>query len=182
MPAIRGLRPLLLSTALLMLAALATGCSSTRYAQDYAPGTEFATGVSYDLRQVVSDVPEMDRRRLGELAEATLEERGFYRDPRNPQLLVDMHLLTRTRLDTGSGVGFAIGVPVGRSGSVALGTSRQTPREKLEGVLVVDITERESNTLVWRGSAEGIGMNYFSPRKERRLARVVARVLGQYPP
>ena len=82
----------------------------------------------------------------------------------------------------GKSVGISIGLPVGNRGSIGLGGSKSLEDRKQEGVIIVDITDANSNELVWRGSAEGIALRDFELAREQQLRRVIDRLLAQFPP
>lgn len=174
---------LTLSRSLLLLAALLlAACAGPKYQQDFREGTTFENLTSYTWRKVSSEIPGADNIQLQRLADQQLSLQGFTRIDSNPDLLLDMTLITRISTGSSTGIGLSVGIPLGRSGSIGLGGGKSVPNDKYEGVLLVDITEANSNALIWRGSAEGVPMENFSLQAEDKLVDVIARLLTQFPP
>jgi len=174
---------LILSRSLLLLVALLlAACAGTKYQQDFREGTNFENLNSYTWRKMNSEVQGVDNIKLQRLADQQLSLQGFTRTDSEPDMLLDMTLITRISTGSSTGIGLSVGIPIGRSGSIGLGGGKSVPNDKFEGVLLVDITEANSNTLIWRGSAEGVPMEDFSLKAEDKLAEVIAKLLAQFPP
>jgi hypothetical protein len=172
-------RLLLILTAVLVL----TACASARYEQDYHPDTHFGDYQTYVWRSGDAQIPGVEMARLQRMAQEALEEHGLIMDPEAPDLLLSLHAFTRRATGGSRGVGLSIGVPIGRSGTLGVGGSRAlSPAERQEGVLVLDITERRSNELIWRGTASGIPLDHFKLAQEQQLRRVLDRLTQQFPP
>jgi hypothetical protein len=61
------------------------------------------------------------------------------------------------------------------------GSSTTTERDYKEGTLVVDMFDRQSKQLIWRGRAEDMLSN--NPEKnEKKLNKAVAKMLKKFPP
>ena len=60
-------------------------------------------------------------------------------------------------------------------------TPSDTPSDIGAGTLVVDLTERESGQVVWRGVASETIKGTFK-RMERRVASAIAKMFRRYPP
>ncbi|MDQ2076525.1 DUF4136 domain-containing protein [Marinimicrobium sp. ABcell2] len=172
-------RPLLILAATLLLSA----CASTRYEQDYHPDTNFQNYQTYVWRSGEAQIPGVDMARLQRIAQEALEEQGLIMDPEAPDLLLSLHAFTRRTTGGSRGVGLSIGVPIGRSGTLGVGSSRAlSPTERQEGVMVLDVTETRSNELIWRGTASAIPLEHFKLAQEERLKRTLDRLTQQFPP
>lgn len=169
-----------------LLAIVATlvfsGCANVHYANDYKSGTDFNGLKTYNWRAVTVDIGGTDQALLERLADNQLTTQGFVRTQDKPDLLLDMQVFARQSKGGNSSIGIGIGMPIGRSGSVGLGTSQLLNKGKQEGVVLIDITRTSDNTLIWRGSAEGIPLIQFSLSAEQKLGATMAQVLGQFPP
>ena len=125
---------------------------------------------------------DVDAALLERLADNQLAAQGFVRTQANPDMLLDMQVFARQSKGGNSSIGIGIGMPVGRHGSVGLGTSQLLNKGKQEGVMLIDVTRASDNTLVWRGSAEGIPLIQFSLSAEQKLGATLAQLLGKFPP
>lgn len=159
-----------------------SGCASVKYTNDFKSGTEFVDLKTYNWRAVTIDIGGADQALLERLANNQLLAQGFVRQQDNPDVLVDMQIFARQRQSGNSSIGIGIGMPIGRNGSVGLGTSQLLGKGKQEGVILIDITRASDNTLIWRGSAEGIPLIQFSLSAEQKLGDTLAQLLGQFPP
>ncbi len=172
-----------LSTLLLGIAMLVlSGCANVHYANDYKTGTLFNGLQSYSWRAVTVDIAGTDPATLERLADKQLAAQGFVRTQNNPDLLLDMQVFARQSKGGNSSIGIGIGMPIGRHGSVGLGTSQLLNKGKQEGVMLIDVTRASDNTLIWRGSAEGIPLIQFSLSAEQKLGATLSQLLGQFPP
>lgn len=167
---------------LVLLAFIMCGCASTRYNQDFRPGTEFSDLKTYNWRNISSEIPEVTDERLQGLADKQLLSQGYLRTDNNPDFVIDVTLVTRVSTGSSTGVGLSIGLPIGRHGNIGLGGGKNVPNDKQEGVILIDATNSLTNTLIWRGSAEGIPLKDFSLKEEDKLANVLNKLFNQFPP
>ncbi len=168
---------------ILFTLAVITACAGPKVAQDYNPDTEFDSGWGrYEWRGGTSQIDGVPHNRLQRITEQAMVQRGYRLDTDNPQFYVSVSGTTRAAVGGGKSVGVSIGLPVGNRGSVGLGGSKSLEDRKQEGVVIVDITDAESNELVWRGSAEGIDLRDFELAREQQLRQVIDRLLAQFPP
>lgn len=168
---------------LIIVTALAfSGCANIHYANDYKSGTDFNGLKTYHWRAVTIDIGGTDQALLERLADNQLASQGFVRSQDKPDLLLDMQVFARQSKGGNSSIGIGIGLPVGRHGSIGLGSSQLLNKGKQEGVILIDITRASDNTLIWRGSAEGIPLIQFSLSAEQKLGATLAQVLTPFPP
>jgi len=168
---------------ILFILASITACAGPKVSQDYNENTEFDPGWGrYEWRGGTSQIDGVSHSRLQRITEQAMVQRGYRLDPDNPQFYVSVSGTTRAAVGGGKSVGISIGLPVGNSGSIGLGGSKSLEDRKQEGVIIVDITDAESNELVWRGSAEGIALRDFELSREQQLRKVIDRLLAQFPP
>lgn len=164
---------------LLFFACIMYGCSSTKYHDDYRPDTDFSQLKTYQWRNVSSEIGGVTSPRLQQIADAQLSAQGFVLTESAPDMLFDLTLVARTSTGSATGIGLSIGLPIG-GGGIGLGGGKSVPNEKMEGVLILDVTKAMNNLTLWRGTAEGIPMNNFSLKAEDKLAGVVAKLTQQF--
>ncbi len=163
---------------------LITACAGPNIEQDYKPGTKFDPGWTYyEFRGGSSQIEGVDYRRLETIAQDILASQGYQLAPEAPQLYIDITGSTRLATGGGKSLGLSIGLPVGSHGSIGVGGSKNLDGEgRREGVIVVDITNAQTNELIWRGSASGIALKDFELAREAQLREVMRKLLEQFPP
>ncbi|MGO2563293.1 MAG: DUF4136 domain-containing protein, partial [Pseudoalteromonas nigrifaciens] len=95
-------------------------------------------------------------------------------------VLVNYHASVDKELDVSS---FNIGYGA-RWSSWGLGYQNDiSAREYEVGTLVIDIIDRESNQLVWRGAEDGrLKKNQSPEQRELSVRKTVAKILNNFPP
>jgi len=162
---------------------LLSGCStSPRYTDDYKPDARFTDYKTYQWRQVSSEVTGVNQQRVQSLIDNQLSRQGLRKVDGAPDLLIDMNLLLQTASSPPTGIGIGIGLPVGRHGSIGLGSGQVLNRSKQVSVIVVDLTDSKTNALVWRGTANNLPVKSLAPENSNQLAKHIESLLNQYPP
>lgn len=161
---------------------LLSACAQIRYGDDFKSGTDFNNLKTYQWRSTTVDIGGTDKNLLQQLADAQLRAQGFSPSDSAPDFLLDLQVFSRVSSGGNTSIGIGIGMPVGRHGSIGLGTGKLLGQGKQEGVIVVDITQAQSNTLIWRGTAEGIPLINFSLKAENKLRETFTQLLQQFPP
>jgi hypothetical protein len=172
------LSPLLIATLLLLISA----CTSIRYGNDFKAETDFSHLKTYQWRAVTVDIAGVDNNFLQTLADDQLRAQGFIAVDQAADLLVDMQAFTRVSSGGNTSIGIGIGLPVGRSGNIGLGTGQTLGKGKQEGVIVVDMVQSRTGALIWRGNAEGIPLINFSLKAEHKLRETFTTLLRPFPP
>lgn len=173
----------LVSTCLMSgLLLLLSACTTIKYADDYKTGTNFIGLKTYNWRAISVDVGGVDKIFLQQLADEQLRSQGFVLADTSADLLIDMQVFSRVSRGGNTSIGIGIGLPVGNSGNIGLGTGQTLGKGKQEGVIVIDITQTSSNTLIWRGNAEGIPLINFSLKAEQKLRETFNKLLTPFPP
>lgn len=165
---------------LLLFSLLLTACASPKFQQDAKSGAVLTDLHTYQWRSVAVDIPGANQAQVQKLLDEELLRQGYRQVEGTPDMLLDLQAFSRVSQGGSTGIGIGIGLPVGRGGSIGLGTSQIMGRNKQEGVIVLDITRADSNTLVWRGNAESLPLNYFEPVKEQQLRDSLGRLLAQF--
>lgn len=161
---------------------LLSACTNTRYTQDYKTGTDFSGLKTYSWRAVTVDVSGTQKPFLQRLVDEQLQSQGYTRAKENGDFLVDLQVFSRVGARSNTSIGIGIGLPIGSNGSIGLGTSSPLGKGKQEGVMVIDITQANTNTLIWRGNAEAIPLINFTLGAEQKLRESIAKLLTPFPP
>lgn len=146
----------LLSTCLLVAA-----CAGTGVKYEHDPDANLASYRSFawlaperaDVQDPILDSDFLDRK-VRDAVAITLIDRGYLSAPaREADFLVTYHTGKRERVESS---GVSVGVGVHNRHSRHFGTSYgfmfgDDVRSRPEGMLIIDIVERETGTLVWRG-------------------------------
>ena len=167
---------------LLLTVLFLNGCASTKYNQDYRPGTDFSNLHTYSWRNASSDIAGVDTARLQGFADQQLRTQGYSRVASGGDMLLDMNIISRVSTGRSTGIGLSFGIPIGQHGSIGVGSGKSISNDKLEGVILIDITKAASNSLLWRGSAEGIPLKDFSLQSEAKISSAISQLLAQFPP
>jgi hypothetical protein len=164
----------------LSLATLADACSSMTVRADHDSQVDFGSFESFALfeRQNAKHRPpqmsELVDRRIAEALSSELSARGFdATTPRRADLLVTFYTAVRKR------------VVVNRSGWYGYrwrywGGGVTHVSSYPEGTLVIDVIDRQSRELVWRGVGQG-AFTKMNPSDDK-VAQRVGRILRDFPP
>lgn len=164
------------------LLTLLSACTNIKYADDYKTGTDFSGLKTYSWRAVTVDIGGIDKAFLQNIADAQLRAQGFIPTENNADFVVDMQVFSRVSSGGNTSIGVGIGMPVGSHGGVGMSTGQTLGQGKQEGVIVIDITQSSSNSLIWRGNAEGIPLINFSLKAEQKLRESFSQLLSPFPP
>ena len=170
----------------LLLACALSGCAtSNKVTQDYKPGTDFKSYKTFSWHNFSSDITTSNQLAIQHAVEQQLVLQGFtfIAEPGLPDLILDLTIIKHAATPSSTGVGLSIGLPIGRHGGVGLGTNKLLGQDsKMAGLIILDITAKNSNQIVWRGSAEDVPLNYFSLRNQADLNKILNSLVQQFPP
>jgi hypothetical protein len=115
-----------------------------------------------------------------------MQARGYAQSD-NPELLVNFRVGNRDKVE-GRG-GPTVGVGYGRGGwgwgnrgwGGTIGIGDRDIRTITEGTLSVDLVEKQSNTLVWTGSAEGKVTSEDRDNPQAAINQAVQQIFAKYP-
>jgi hypothetical protein len=185
-----------LSIVAILMTFLAIGCSGLKVSQDYDKSTDFSRLNSFawksDTQEKTGDIrvdnPLLDSR-IREAVEQALVGSGFRQASEGtPDFYIDYKLSIRSRVGS-DGVNTSVGFGVG-SGSRSSGSfggigisSGGGVQEWDEGTLVIDITDKETQDLLWRGTATRRVARHATPEETTEsVNEMVAKTLAQFPP
>lgn len=181
------MRQTLKYTAMLLLVLLfVTGCATkNKVTQDFKPGTDFRSYKTFNWHNFSSDISASNQIAIQREVEQQLSQQGFQlvANTGAADLVLDLSIIKQTASASNTGVGLSIGLPIGRSGSIGLGTSKLLGNDdKYAALIILDITAQATNQVLWRGSAEDVPLDHFSLRNEAKLNSVLANLTKQFPP
>lgn len=142
---------------------------------DFDEETDFSKYESFDVRRqvITAKAPELNsslvKDRIANAIRRELSNDGLFKDATQPELLVNFHLGAETEKEVET-----------------FRTGRRLRRERVvvdthaEGTLVVDLVERNSGELVWRGIYEDREGDFGKLAK--KLDEDVKKLFADYPP
>lgn len=116
-----------------------------------------------------------------------LQARGYTQSD-NPELLVNFRVGNRDKVEGRSGPTVGVGYgrggwgwrnPWGWGGSIGIGD--RDIRTVTEGSLSVDLVDKQSNTLVWTGTAEGKVTKDARDNPQVAIGQAVQQIFAKYP-
>jgi hypothetical protein len=162
------------------------GCTSTDLFSFEEPGARFAAYSTYAIVPVPGTAPPDDAdspltRYLREAVGAELEARGYVQSEKQPDLLVDFHLVTEETKDmrASSTSGFSAGAR-----DYYREWDTYTPPDVIEyraGTLSVELTDAVEERLVWKGAVAGRIREKHRENLEATVDRAVADIFSKYP-
>jgi hypothetical protein len=161
-----------------------TGCASqNKVSQDFKSDMDFTIHKTFSWRKSASEIKTVNTAAIQAVVDATLTQQGFQRVDANADMLLDLSVLTQSSSGKSTGVNFSVGLPIGGSGAIGLGTSKLLGQNNEQnGLLILDISAQKTNQIIWRGSLEAIPMNYFLLRNQSKLDAVIKKCVMQFPP
>lgn len=181
---------------MIVLAALLwvlTGCSGIQVSSDYDQEMSFSGLHSYNWRHTPAphgeedkDVRESDpllHKRIVAAINRDMDEKGYRRaDPADIQVSYSYSIETRLESEPQTGYfGFGTGrYPYYGGLGVNMGSDI---RQYDVGILVIDIYDGRSGSLMWRGKGSAITSTHSTPEKiTEKVNAMVREILAQFPP
>jgi Domain of unknown function (DUF4136) len=160
------------------------GCASqNKVSQDFKSDMDFTIHKTFSWRKSSSDIKTVNSAAIQAVVDATLTQQGFQRVDANADMLLDLSVLTQNSSGKSTGVSFSVGLPIGGSGSLGLGTRKLLGNSnEQDGLIVLDISAQKNNQIIWRGSVEAVPMNYFLLKNQSKLEAVIKKCVMQFPP
>ena len=168
----------------LLLACLLAGCTtSSKVTQDYKTGTDFKSYKTFSWHNFSSDITTSNQLAIQHTVEQQLTQQGFKLVSELPDLILDLTIIKHIATPSSTAVGLSVGLPIGRHGAIGLGTNKLLGQDnQMAGLIILDITAKDTNQIVWRGSAEDVPMNYFLLRNQVELNKILNSLVQQFPP
>lgn len=167
------IRPVLVLAAL----ALMTGCTSIKTQSSSDPDADIAAYETYNIVSKSTLPPHLSRP-IEQALRENLSAAGL-RISENPDLLVNFYTMVHDELQvTESSVPTLVTV---RRGYAVWNTYEVDARQITEGTLLVDIVDRNTQRLVWEGSAHGVVSRGNASRNKKKIAQAVTKMFAEYP-
>ncbi len=167
----------------LIFALTLSGCATNKVTQDYKPDTDFRPYKTFSWHNFSSDVVSADQLAIQRAVEQQLTQQGFELVSGLSDLVLDLSIIKQTASASSTGLGISIGLPIGRHGSIGLGTSKLLGNEsKVAALIILDITAQASGQILWRGTAENIPLSTFTLHNQAKLNATLRKLIEQFPP
>jgi hypothetical protein len=170
----------------LVLGIAVAGCATPpAVTSDYDTAADFAALKTFDCMPATGNAAgdELLVKKIRNPVDVQLQAKGRKLAADNPDFLIGMALSGKTTYGGSTAVGVSVGIPVGRAGSVSVGSGKSRPSEKKEGTLVMDFVDAKTKSLVWRATAVVAVDPSASPEeKQQKINEVIAAMLAQFPP
>jgi len=174
------MRALVTASIVTALAAMSTACTTMTVTADHDPHVDFGSSTSF----AVFELPDKDRRgpQMSELVdrrivssiEADLGRKGLTSTtPRDADFLVTFFAAVRERVTVNGGGWYSCCGPFWGGGVTWVNSYP-------EGTLVIDVIDRKSRELVWRGVGTG-AFSKMNPSGEK-VDKRVTRIFQTFPP
>ncbi len=164
----------------------AASCSQVLVTHDYNKDVNFTGFKTYGWHPIERSIEMNDLvvNRVKEAVNRELQFRGFTQVADRPDLLINIHLVTRQKLSV-TDWGHSTGVYWGRGYGYGSGYSYRglSSRNYEEGTLMIDMVDAADNALVWRGSATDIVYPDMSPdERTQEINNAVGLIMQKFPP
>lgn len=180
--------------ATLLAVSLGAGCAGQQATYDYDNAVDFGKYRRWTWLPQSESKPSGDpridsplmRQRIEAAVTRTLETRGYAKsEAQAADFDVGYLVMIENRVDT-SGVSTSIGFGRSSGGSgvgISIGGPATRPREYEEGTLIIDVRDKDSGKLVWRGtSTRRLGRARTPEESEQIVNEIVEEILANFPP
>lgn len=163
-------------------------CSTFRSTSDYDVKTDFSNLKTYawQTQNKETKYPGNDLvdKRVIQAVDHQLTKKGIdIATEESADILVRFFTRTEQKIDDD---GFRTSIGFGSFGSSGWGSSVSvhSPVETKDvGILVVDMVQRETNKLIWRGTVEDVFREHGTPEERAyRIRKAVDHMLKEFPP
>jgi len=173
---------------------LAAGCASQPAGYDYDDSVDFSRFQRWAWLPQRQEKPSGDahidsplvQKRIEAAVSRALEGKGFEETEAQTADFVVGYLVTVEKRMSSSGVSTSVGFGRYSGGSgfgISFGGPATQPREYEEGTLIIDIKDKQSGKLAWRGSSTtGLGESETPEESETAINQMVEEILANFPP
>tara|TARA_B100000035_G_scaffold265465_1_gene237836 strand:+ start:632 stop:1165 length:534 start_codon:yes stop_codon:yes gene_type:complete len=170
---------------LIAFATILTSCNSIRVSSDYNEEINFTKFKTYAFSKSGIDkveINDIDKKRILRAIDVELYNKGYRKSSIEPDFLINFFTKTNKKIDyypSNNYYGYA--VPYGGMGHYASSWYLNSFSYN-EGVLFIDIIDRNKNELVWQGIGKGYIYNDKPDNKNEKIKAMVNKILLQFPP
>ena len=170
---------------LIAFATILTSCNSIRVSSDYNEEINFTEFKTYAFSKSGIDkveINDIDKKRILRAIDVELYNKGYRKSSIEPDFLINFFTKTNKKIDYyPSNNYFGYAVPYGGMGHYASSWYLNSFSYN-EGVLFIDIIDRNKNELVWQGIGKGYIYNDKPDNKNEKIKAMVNKILLQFPP
>ena len=170
---------------LIAFATILSSCNSIRVSSDYNEEINFTEFKTYAFSKSGIDkveINDIDKKRILRAIDVELYNKGYRKSSIEPDFLINFFTKTNKKIDyypSNNYYGYA--VPYGGMGHYASSWYLNSFSYN-EGVLFIDIIDRNKNELVWQGIGKGYIYNDKPDNKNEKIKVMVNKILLQFPP
>ena len=170
---------------LILLLSIFLSCDSIRVTSDFNENINFSNLKTYAFSKEGVDkvkINDIDKKRILKAIDVELYSRGFRKSSIEPDFIINFFTETNQKVDfypSNNYYGYA--VPYGGMGSYANSWYLNSFKYN-EGVLFIDIVDKENNELVWQGIGKGYLYTDRPDKKSEKIKAMVSKILLQFPP
>ena len=170
---------------LIAFATILSSCNSIRVSSDFNEEINFTEFKTYAVSKSGIDkveINDIDKKRILRAIDVELYNKGYRKSSIEPDFLINFFTKTNKKIDyypSNNYYGYA--VPYGGMGHYASSWYLNSFSYN-EGVLFIDIIDRNKNELVWQGIGKGYIYNDKPDNKNEKIKAMVNKILLQFPP
>ncbi len=170
---------------LIAFATILTSCNSIRVSSDYNEEINFTEFKTYAFSKSGIDkveINDIDKKRILRAIDVELYNKGYRKSSIEPDFLINFFTKTNKKIDyypSNNYYGYA--VPYNKMELYASSWYLNSFSYN-EGVLFIDIIDRNKNELVWQGIGKGYIYNDKPDNKNEKIKAMVNKILLQFPP
>lgn len=169
-----------------LMVSIALGCATPLVVDhDYDMTYDFAKLKTYDWlpSPAGSQIEDMTEKRFITAVNTQLAAKGYSQSTDSPDFLISLQGIKKTVESGSAGVGASVGIPVGHRASMSLGMGKSKPIVKTEGTVMLNLLDRQTNAVIWEGTATATVQPKTSPEEQQqRINQVIAELLSGFPP
>ncbi|MYY27363.1 DUF4136 domain-containing protein [Elizabethkingia anophelis] len=148
-------------------------CGSTNVKSDYDRNISFNQYKTYEIRQNVSGLNDIDKNRVISAIKQQLSAKGM-RESASPDVVIGLKETTQQVSDIET-------IAPGGWGWRSAGFSDATVNTYDQGTLILSFIDNHTQQLIWQGT--GSGLNVDNPAsKAKQIPAMVSKMLSNYPP
>lgn len=169
---------------LILLAILAVGCSQqVTVHTDYDPDYDLWTYQTFDWGEKVNIeggqnplyYNELNDKRIKTAVQKQLSKRGYKLSAESPELILHYHIIVKDQ-------SVLITEPYGYSYGQYWTRANTNTYSYREGTLILDLMDKKTNQLIWRGWAVTDVKDSYSPKQvEALIEEVVSKLFRKFP-
>ena len=173
----------------IILGVVANPALAQKVTVDSDPDADFSQYSSYELRPGQEDIDtllnSLDQDRLKDAFKAEFDSRNLEQKESEADMVVSIYVVldqmtsTRAYTDYYGGTRFGYGRR-GRGWGNGYSTTRFVESDYIQGTLVLDVFDSESNELIWQAVATG-AMKENPKKRDKAIPKTVKKLMKDFP-